>query len=478
MKARYLATPLTRFCLFYILLAALPAFLLAQPYIPPTVGGSTMAPGAIQPPMYQQPAPYVSTSAMPQRSAPPTQPSGYIPPLGYPTPAGYTAPTSYRPPTLIKPSTSKRSPIIATKSNSTTSKKSSNYRPPSTHSSTKTSGSTTESKVTRLENNDFRQDIRLGNLERNVGLLPDSIEGGGVADLAPIGSHYIARPGDTLLSIAARHGTSTNALRKLNHLDDDVVDIGQSLLIPNRGGSSSSGGKFTGVHIVKSGDTLTKLARDYGVSADALARANATDSPDRLLIGERLLVPGGGSSSRDSSPPDDKSFSTNSSKSSIHTVRKGEHLGSIAKRYGVTTSALARANSLKNANIIEIGDRLVIPGRSSSGSTSQLAIADQDTKPLADFRIPEPPSLPVKPEPITPLPPISGHIPTQTSSSSSKTRGVVAYRMERGDTLDSVANMFSTTTENIRALDQFPSEKDLKEGHELFVPSIGAVSVN
>ena len=69
-------------------------------------------------------------------------------------------------------------------------------------------------------------------------------------------------------------------------------------------------------------------------------------------------------------------------------------------------------------------------------------------------------------------------MPTLTSVTSSKTRGVVAYRMERGDTLDSVANMFSTTTENIRALNQFASDKDLKEGHELFVPSIGAVSVN
>jgi spore germination protein YaaH len=84
----------------------------------------------------------------------------------------------------------------------------------------------------------------------------------------------------------------------------------------------------------------------------------------------------------------------------------------------------------------------------------------------------------VNPEPIAPLPPISSNIPILTSVGSSKTRGVVAYRMERGDTLDSVANMFSTTTENIRALNQFPSDKVLEEGHELFVPSIGAVSVN
>ncbi len=471
MKARYIATPLTRFCLFSALLAAQTAFLLAQPYVPPAGGGLNMSPGAIQPPMYQQPAPYVAPPVMPQRPVPPTPPPGYTPPTGY------------RPPGLAKPSTklapAKKTSVVAAKPKSSSSKKSSNYRPPSTKSSSKTSGSTIETKVARLENNDFRQDIRLGNLERNVGLLPDSIEGGGVADLTPIGTHYIVRPGDTMLSIAARHGTSTNVLRSLNHMDSDVVDIGQSLLIPNRGGSSSSGSSYTGVHIVKPGDTFTKIARDYGISQDALARANTTVYPDRLLIGERLFVPGGSgsSSSHSSSFTDIGSFST-SSKSSTHTVRKGEHLGSIAKKYGVSTSALARANRLKNANIIEIGDRLIIPGRSSSRSSSVLAIADQDAEPLADFRIPEPPPPPVKPEPIAPLPAITDSVPTLTTVTSSKPRGVVAYRMERGDTLDSVANMFSTTTENIRALNKFPADKILKEGNELFVPSVGAVSVN
>jgi LysM repeat protein len=382
---------------------------------------------------------------------------------------------------LAKPSTklaiSKQAPLVATTSISTASKKTSDYQQPSAKSSSKTSESTIGTKVSQLESNDFRQDIRFGNLEQNSGLLPDRIEAGSVADLAPIGSHYIVRPGDTLFRIAGRHGTSVQALRSHNRLDNDIVAIGQSLLIPNRGGSSSSLGNNSGVHMVKSGETFTKIAQQYGLNADALARANPRAYPNRLLIGQRLLLPSGSSSSRNSSLSDNGSFSTGS-KSIIHNVRKGEHLGSIAKRYGVSTSALASANRLKNANIIEIGDRLIIPDRSSSHSTSQPAIGDQDAKPLVDFRIPEPPAPPAKSEPIAPLPPISNSVRTLMTSSANKTRGVVAYRMERGDTIDSVAHMFSTTTENIRALNQFPADKVLKEGNELFVPSIGAVSVN
>ncbi|MCX6855300.1 MAG: LysM peptidoglycan-binding domain-containing protein, partial [Verrucomicrobia bacterium] len=429
-------------------------------------------PGAIQPPMYQQPPPYMAPPVMPQKPVPPTPPPGYTPPGGY------------RPPALarpsLKPTSTQKTPTTASKTKTSTTKKPSTYRPPSTKTPSKSSGSSIETKVARLENNDFRQDIRLGNLERNVGLLPDSIEGGGVASMAPIGNHYIVRPGDTLLGIASRHGTSTNVLRSLNHMDDDVVDIGQSLLIPSPGSSSYSGGSFTGVHVVKSGDTFTQIARDHGLSTDALARANKTVYPDRLLIGERLVVPGGRSSSHSGSFDTGMSFISTKSKSSTHTVKKGEHLGSIAKKHGISTSALAKANRLKNANIIEIGDRLIIPGRSSGGMSQQLAFTEQDAEPLADFRIPEPPTPPVKPEPIAPLPPINGSTPALTTitNSSSTPRGVVAYRMERGDTLDTVANMFSTTTENIRALNKFPADKVLKEGNELFVPSVGAVSVN
>jgi LysM repeat protein len=472
MKARSLATPLTRFRLISAFLAAasafLPALVSAQPaYVPPAGGGLNMPPGAIQPPNYQQPAPYMAPPVMPQRPVPPTPPPGYVPPGGY-RPPGLAQPT-------LKPKTTKKAPVVAAKPKTTTtsSKKSSTYRPPS-----KTHTSSIETKVARLENNDFRQDIRLGNLERNVGLLPETIEGGGgVADLAPIGNHYIVRPGDTLVNIASRFDTNVISLRSLNHLDDDVVDIGQSLLIPTRGASSFSGGSYTGVHVVKPGDTFTKIARDYGLSTDALARANKTVYPDRLLIGERLVVPGGRSPSHANSFTGGGSF-ISTSKPRTHTVKKGEQLGSIAKRYGVSTSSLAKSNRLKNANRIEIGDRLIIPGGSSGRMTQQLAIADQDAEPLADFRIPEPPPPPVKPEPIAPLAPINASAPVLTPITSNSPRGVVAYRMERGDTLDTVANMFSTTTENIRALNKFPADKVLKEGNELYVPSVGAVSVN
>jgi LysM repeat protein len=197
------------------------------------------------------------------------------------------------------------------------------------------------------------------------------------------------------------------------------------------------------------------------------------------MIDERLIIPGG--SSRFISTGISSGGSSRSS--TTHIVKNGEHPGSIAKKYGISTDALVAANKLKNRNIIYKGQRLIIPGVRSSGAAPQNLAADSETTPIADRLIreemePEKPLLPTEPAPS--LPPLSN---TLTPLVAEKTpapspRGVVAYRMERGDTLETVANMFSTTQENIRAMNKLPADTNVKEGDEIIVPSLGAVSLN
>jgi LysM repeat protein len=45
----------------------------------------------------------------------------------------------------------------------------------------------------------------------------------------------------------------------------------------------------------------------------------------------------------------------------VHTVKRGENLTQIARRYDVTVAAIVEANALTNANLIEVGQKLVIP---------------------------------------------------------------------------------------------------------------------
>jgi len=95
------------------------------------------------------------------------------------------------------------------------------------------------------------------------------------------GSTYVVQPGDTLLSIATRHGVSVSQLAQANGLLwNSWVYAGQRLVIP-----------AGAVYIVRRGDTLFSIARRYGTTVQAITRANNLRST-RIYVGQRLTIPG------------------------------------------------------------------------------------------------------------------------------------------------------------------------------------------
>lgn len=98
------------------------------------------------------------------------------------------------------------------------------------------------------------------------------------------------------------------------------------------------------VHTVRYGETLSGIALRYGVNMWTLARVNGIINPNRIYVGQRLVIPR-------RRPP-----------GRVHIVRPGETLTTIAWRYGVSVWAIARANGITNLNYIYVGQRLTIPG--------------------------------------------------------------------------------------------------------------------
>ncbi len=98
-------------------------------------------------------------------------------------------------------------------------------------------------------------------------------------------------------------------------------------------------------YTVKAGDTLYSIAKRYGVTVTALVRANNI-SNNLIKIGQVLIIPG------TTSPP---------TTTVTYTVKAGDTLYSIATKYGVTVTALASANKITNVNLISVGQVLVIP---------------------------------------------------------------------------------------------------------------------
>ena len=99
-------------------------------------------------------------------------------------------------------------------------------------------------------------------------------------------------------------------------------------------------------YIVKAGDTLYGISNQYGVSVTDLANANNISVNTTLKIGQKLTIP--------------STLGTNPNTTFIYTVKKGDNLYNIAKKYNTTISEITKLNNLKTNNL-SIGQQLKIP---------------------------------------------------------------------------------------------------------------------
>jgi len=115
-----------------------------------------------------------------------------------------------------------------------------------------------------------------------------------VARKAATPSYGTVRPGDTLSKIAKRHGTTPEALSKLNKLKNpSLIRPGQKLLLPSKEAASPAprpSSPVGGSHIVKNGETFYSIARKHGIGVDALEAANPTVKASALRPGQKLQL--------------------------------------------------------------------------------------------------------------------------------------------------------------------------------------------
>lgn len=150
------------------------------------------------------------------------------------------------------------------------------------------------------------------------------------------GDTYVVKSGDTLYSIANLFGTTVDNLKTLNGLTSNILSIGQVLLVDENDLDNSN------TYTVKAGDTLYGIANSIGVSIEELMNLNNLTST-LLSIGQVLSIDG-----------------SNTTESSTYTVKAGDTLYSIAKRYGTTVDNLKSMNGLSN-NLLTIGQTLIVP---------------------------------------------------------------------------------------------------------------------
>ena len=193
----------------------------------------------------------------------------------------------------------------------------------------------------------------------------------------------VVRPGDTLGEIALRQGVTVRQLMTLNAINNpNRIFPGQRLRVSGAGSSSPTPAapapapatKPT-VHVVRSGEHLTGIARRYGMTIAAIVAANRIKDPSYLRVGQRLTIPGTGSTSS----PSTAAPAPAAPGATVHVVGSGETLSGIALRYGTTVDALVRANGIKDPSYVRTGQRLTIPG-----ATVTLALGARMPARMAD----------------------------------------------------------------------------------------------
>lgn len=148
----------------------------------------------------------------------------------------------------------------------------------------------------------------------------------GASASRPRGGGYTVQPGDNLSKLAARYGTTVEAIRAANGLPGEGINVGQSLVIPEKGKTPKP------------------------------PRAAATPPPAPAGVKPAETKP------KSEPPPAPAASAITSTGSTEHYVLEGDRLSLLAKRYGVSVDTIRQANKLEG-DLIRVGQLLVIPAR-------------------------------------------------------------------------------------------------------------------
>jgi len=138
------------------------------------------------------------------------------------------------------------------------------------------------------------------------GQTPETMRDSTRAEPIVDGSIYVVKSGDALSRIAANQGVTLNELRAANNLSGDLIRVGQKLVIPNgrKQSNASSPSRQQGLQVVVApGDTVSSIALRYNVSAKDLILHNDIQNPARITPGQTLFIPSSISNRPRAAPP-------------------------------------------------------------------------------------------------------------------------------------------------------------------------------
>jgi len=145
---------------------------------------------------------------------------------------------------------------------------------------------------------------------------------------------YKVEASDTLDNIARNFGTSVEKLREINGLGE--IYPGGYILVPSQSGQPNNyNSDLYTMYIVKQGDNIYSIARDYGVSYETLLRINGLNANDYIYPNQQILIP--------------------KSNSGIYVTKENDTIQSLYNTYKNNWNSFLQQNS----NIYVVPDQMI-----------------------------------------------------------------------------------------------------------------------
>lgn len=155
------------------------------------------------------------------------------------------------------------------------------------------------------------------------------------------GTQYTIEENDNLYEIAVRFNTSVKKLKELNKLKDNKLKPGQTIIVDNLYNPNNE--SIYQKYVVKKDDTIYSIAFNYGMTLDEVLEINSMLDPD-IKEGDVIYV-------YNRLPLLNEEI--------IYTVKQGDSLYSIAKKYNTTVNKIKETNFLKSDNL-KVGKKIII----------------------------------------------------------------------------------------------------------------------
>jgi LysM repeat protein len=255
-------------------------------------------------------------------------------------------------------------------------------------------------------------------------------------------STHTVEKGDSLWKIANKYQTTVSDLKSLNNLNSDLLQVNQKLKVtaavePAKTTASTpvATTTTTTTYLVKNGDYLGKIAKQFSTTVSELKTLNGLNS-DRIYIGQALKVSGKASTAPAPTVPPVVTPVTPPADSSIYTIVSGDTLGKIGLQYKMSVADLKALNGL-NSDRIYVGQKLKVTGKAAE-------VTPTPTQPVAP---------PVQPEKTT------------------------EYTVKSGDTLGRISSNYKMTLQKLKDINGLKSDM-IYVGQKLKVSGEAAEVVN